>query len=95
MVVAEELLLTEEQVTVATDWSRDGKTLLYSRGPASSRSRSAIENSSPECHVPEADFSGLMELHIYNIRHLQHHTGQLMDRLRTAGNIGVAWVGSA
>jgi len=36
-----------------------------------------------------------MELHIYNIRHLQHHAGQLIDRLRTAGNIGVAWVGSA
>jgi hypothetical protein len=36
-----------------------------------------------------------MELHIYNIRQLQHHAGQLIDRLRTAGNIGVAWVGSA
>jgi hypothetical protein len=47
----EELLLTDEQMTVATDWSRGGKTLLYLRGPTSFRSRSAIENSSPECHV--------------------------------------------
>lgn len=35
-----------------------------------------------------------MELHIYNIRHVQHHAGQLIDRLRTAESIGVAWVGS-
>jgi eukaryotic-like serine/threonine-protein kinase len=30
---AEELLLSDDQVAVATDWSRDGKYLLYSRGP--------------------------------------------------------------
>jgi hypothetical protein len=35
-----------------------------------------------------------MELHLYNLRHLQHHAGQLIDRLRTADNIGVAWVGT-
>jgi eukaryotic-like serine/threonine-protein kinase len=29
---AEELLLTDEQVVLASDWSRDGKYLLYSRG---------------------------------------------------------------
>jgi Tol biopolymer transport system component len=33
---AEELLLTDELVTLATDWSADGKTLFYSRGPAGS-----------------------------------------------------------
>lgn len=33
---AEELLLTDDQVTVATDWSADGKTLFYSRGPSGS-----------------------------------------------------------
>lgn len=31
---AEELLLSDDQVAVATDWSRDGKYLLYSRGPS-------------------------------------------------------------
>ncbi len=30
---AEELLLTDEQVAIPTNWSRDGKYLLYSRGP--------------------------------------------------------------
>ncbi len=34
------------------------------------------------------------ELQAYNIRHLQHHTGQLIERLRTAANIGVSWTGS-
>jgi Tol biopolymer transport system component len=29
----EELLLTDEQVLTATDWSRDGKYLIYNRGP--------------------------------------------------------------
>jgi hypothetical protein len=34
------------------------------------------------------------ELQFYNIRHLQHHTGQLADRLRTVANVGVGWVGT-
>jgi len=33
-----------------------------------------------------------LELHLYNIRHIQHHAGQLADRLRTAANIGTSWV---
>ena len=32
---APELLLSDDQVADATDWSRDGKYLLYARGPAS------------------------------------------------------------
>ena len=35
-----------------------------------------------------------MELHLYNLRHLQHHTGQLIERLRNAANIGIGWVRS-
>jgi eukaryotic-like serine/threonine-protein kinase len=35
---AEELLLTDDQVVAPTDWSRDGKTLLYSRGALGSNS---------------------------------------------------------
>ena len=35
-----------------------------------------------------------LELQFYNIRHLQHHTGQLVDRLRTREAIGVGWVGT-
>jgi len=33
-----------------------------------------------------------LELQFYNIRHLQHHTGQLVERLRNAANLGVSWV---
>jgi hypothetical protein len=32
------------------------------------------------------------EVHLYNIRHLQHHAGQLIDRLRTSGHAGNAWI---
>ncbi len=34
-----------------------------------------------------------IEAHIYNLRHIQHHTAQLVDRLRERKDIGVAWVG--
>jgi hypothetical protein len=35
---------------------------------------------------------GKLELQFYNIRHLQHHTGQLVERLRTVQDTGVGWV---
>lgn len=61
--------------------------------------RSAVEKQVPLIHFEDrSGFSWLpfdkLELQLYNIRHLQHHTGQLIDRLRTAVNIGVSWVGS-
>ena len=34
-----------------------------------------------------------LEHQLVNIRHLQHHTAQLVDRLRAAAGIGVDWVG--
>ena len=36
---------------------------------------------------------GKLELQFYNIRHLQHHTGQLTDRIRARADQGVTWVG--
>lgn len=35
-----------------------------------------------------------LEHQIVNIRHIQHHTAQLMDRLRAAEDIGISWVGA-
>jgi DinB superfamily len=35
-----------------------------------------------------------LELQFYNIRHLQHHAGQLAEMLRNAADVGVGWVGS-
>ncbi len=34
-----------------------------------------------------------MELQLYNIRHIQHHAAQLIERLREERNISVEWVG--
>ncbi len=31
-------------------------------------------------------------LHLYNIRHIQHHTGQLTERLHQVGIRGINWV---
>jgi hypothetical protein len=35
-----------------------------------------------------------LEHQFVNIRHIQHHSGQLIDRLRSAANIGIPWVSS-
>ena len=35
-----------------------------------------------------------LELHLYNIRHIQHHTGQLGGVLRRELGRGVEWIGS-
>ena len=46
---------------------------------------------------PESGFSWYrmpkLEHQFVNLRHLQHHTGQLADRLRHAADRGVRWVG--
>jgi len=36
-------------------------------------------------------FNKKMELQLYNIRHLAHHTGQLSERLRSQANVGLPW----
>jgi hypothetical protein len=35
-----------------------------------------------------------LEHQLVNLRHLQHHTAQLADRLRASSDIGVRWVGA-
>ena len=35
------------------------------------------------------------ELQIYTIRHLQQHTGELMERLGSGANLSVDWIGTA
>lgn len=35
-----------------------------------------------------------IEHQLLNIRHLQHHGGQLADRIRSSSGVGVSWVGS-
>jgi hypothetical protein len=36
-----------------------------------------------------------LEHQLVNLRHVQHHAAQLADRLRSAADIGIKWVGSA
>ncbi|HEY69070.1 MAG TPA: DinB family protein [Anaerolineae bacterium] len=47
--------------------------------------------------VAESGFHWLpfdkIQLQFYNIRHLQHHTGELCERLGGEGDIEVSWVG--
>ena len=35
-----------------------------------------------------------LEHQFVNLRHIQHHAAQLADRLRSAANLGIRWVGS-
>ncbi|HEY3244900.1 MAG TPA: DinB family protein [Phycisphaerae bacterium] len=39
------------------------------------------------------DFSRA-ELHVYNIRHIQHHAGQLILRLRLDSEVDIPWIGA-
>lgn len=36
-----------------------------------------------------------LELHLNTIRHIQHHTGQIIERVRSHGVTGVEWVSGA
>jgi len=51
-----------------------------------------------DLHAPDSGFSwyhtSKLEHQIVSIRHLEHHVGQLADRLRSAANVGVRWVQS-
>ena len=34
------------------------------------------------------------ELHVYNIRHIQHHAAQLILRLRLDSGVDIPWIGA-
>jgi hypothetical protein len=50
-----------------------------------------------DLEAPESGFwwykMSKLEHQLVNLRHLQHHTGQLADRIRRHCGVGVAWVG--
>jgi hypothetical protein len=61
--------------------------------------RKAVETIAAETADSLKGFSGFGrlpfsrgELHLYNIRHVQHHTGQLSASLRRVGSDGPGWV---
>ena len=51
-----------------------------------------VDLDEPESGFPWLTF-GKSELTLYTLRHLQHHTGQLVDRVRSDAGVGVEWVG--
>lgn len=48
------------------------------------------ESLSASAQFPRKDFSRA-ELHVYNIRHIQHHAAQLILRLRLHTDVNVPW----
>jgi len=52
------------------------------------------ERAAAPCGYPRKDFS-TYELHVYNLRHVQHHVGQLQLLLRQGGVEPPRWVGRA
>ena len=56
-----------------------------------SESRTAVVDLEAESGFSWLRFNKL-ETQFYNIRHIQHHTGQLADRLRRGANMGLVWV---
>jgi hypothetical protein len=53
----------------------------------------ALDLGSPESGFRTYPISKL-EHQLVSLRHIQHHTAQLADRLRRAHDVGVGWVGS-
>jgi hypothetical protein len=61
--------------------------------------REQVDRRVPELNIAdESGFSWIpfdkLELQFYNIRHLQHHTGELYERLGTRVNIDLDWIGN-
>ncbi len=59
--------------------------------------RGAVDEKVPSLDLSaESGFDWLkcdkLELQLYNIRHLQHHTGELMERLGSRAGVEVEWV---
>lgn len=53
----------------------------------------AMDLASPQSGFPSYPIPKL-EHQIVNLRHIQHHAAQLADRVRSAANLGVDWVGA-
>jgi len=53
----------------------------------------ALDLGAAQCGFPWYPIPKL-EHQLVNIRHIQHHTGQISERIRTAADIGIRWVGA-
>jgi uncharacterized damage-inducible protein DinB len=80
---------------VVADQPYDRDTLVKYVEICQARVKSVLDGETDASLQGSSGFSWLefsrLELHIYNIRHLQHHTGQLVAALRQSRNTGVEW----
>ena len=51
-----------------------------------------LDLAAPECGFPWYRMSK-REHQFVSLRHIQHHTGQLADRVRQTANVGLRWIG--
>jgi hypothetical protein len=77
------------------DQPYDRDTLVGYVRTCRANARRSIEGESDDVLAGPSGFSWLpitrLELHLYNVRHLQHHTGQLSAALRRHTGEGVRW----
>jgi hypothetical protein len=81
--------------TVVIERPYDQATLLGYADACRAKARRALEEESDAVLAGPSGFDWLkfsrLELHLYNVRHLQHHTGQLAAALRRERGKGVKW----
>jgi hypothetical protein len=86
------------QKTVVADQPYDPPTLAAYADVCRARAKAAVKGETDEVLAGPSGFHWLrftrLELHLYNIRHLQHHVGQLAAALRRGGGDGVRWAAS-
>lgn len=73
------------QIKAYLDFCRDKAVTTIARETA--------DDLSAPARFPPKKFSRA-ELHVYNIRHIQHHAAQLILRLRLDTDINIPWIGA-
>jgi hypothetical protein len=78
-------LYTRAQLELYTEYCRDKAATVIAEETEATLAA--------EARFPRKPFSRA-ELHVYNIRHIQHHAAQLILRLRVDTDVDVPWVRS-
>jgi hypothetical protein len=66
----------------------------FCRGKVASTLACETESSLADAAAFEGRNFARAELHVYNIRHIQHHAAQISLRLRIDANTEIPWIGS-
>jgi hypothetical protein len=84
---------------VVADQPYDRETLLAYLDTCRAKAKQAMEAETESTLQGPSGFAWLqfsrIEAHLYNIRHIQHHAGQLSATLRRQGREGVTWIASS